>query len=806
LKISLNWLKEYVDLEDLSSEEIINKLTMIGLEVEDAVDQNQMYKDFIVGLVKEKTKHPNADKLSLCSVSTGKQEYQVICGAPNVEAGQKIIFAPIGTVIPKGNFKLSKAKIRGIESYGMICSEAELELGDNHDGIMVLDKSVNEGMPITEALELNDVVMEIGITPNRSDALSHIGIARDLCALLNRELKIPEIKLNETGDKIEECAGIEIIDEVNCPRYSGRVIRNVTIKESPQWLKNKLEKVGLRPICNAVDVTNYVMYECGQPLHAFDLDRLAGNKIIVRSTESESKFTTLDSKERTLPAGTLMICDAEKPVALAGLMGGENSEVYPSTKNILLESAHFKSANVRRASKALGLTTDASYRFERGVDPNNTVYAVERAAQLIAELSGGSVAKGVIDVYPQKIARKEVQVRFERIKKILGYDVPKDKIVNILLKLGLEIIFESNNELRVLVPAFRPDIEREVDLIEEIARIDGYENIPTISKITITLGEKHDESEFADNVRDAANALGLYEMINNPLQSEKLAGLTGNPILLLNPQSIDMAYLRTSLIPGALSVISNNIKHGERDLALFEIGNVFEKLTKGDINSFSDFTELQSLLIIITGKIKETEWHSKEKYADFFTLKGLVEGLLYKFSLDNLLNDSYYHDDNRIYNYYFSKNFNNTVFGSGGEVKKDVLRQFDIDQKVYAFEFNLGELKKLSISEKKYSEPVKFPKVMRDFAFIFDKTTSYNEIISFIRNESKGKEGSGLLKSVKLFDLFENESIGSDKRSLAFSLEYQAEDRTLTEDEVEKEFLRLISSVTKKFNAKLRGK
>jgi phenylalanyl-tRNA synthetase beta chain len=806
LKISLNWLKEYVDLESFSSDEVINMLTMIGLEVEDAVDQNQIYKNFLVGLVKEKNKHPNADKLSLCSVSTGKEEYQVVCGAPNVEAGQKVIFAPIGTIIPKGNFKLSKAKIRGIESFGMICSEDELEFGNNHDGIMVLNQDLKEGTPITEALELNDVIMEIGITPNRSDALSHIGIARDINALLNRKLKIPEIELNETGDNIEESACVEVIDEVNCPRYSTRVIQNVTIKESPQWLKNKLEKVGLRPICNIVDVTNYVMYECGQPLHAFDLDRLAGNKIIVRSTESETKFTTLDSKERTLPAGTLMICDAEKPVALAGLMGGENSEVYPSTKNILLESAHFKSANVRKTSKALGLTTDASYRFERGVDPNNTVYAVNRAAQLIAELSGGTVAKGIIDIYPKEIIRKEVQIRFERIKKILGYEVPREKIVNILLTLGIEIVFNSNLELRVLVPTYRPDIEREIDLIEEIARIDGYDNIPAVSKITITLGEKHDESEFADNVREAANALGLFEMINNPLQSEKSAALTGNPIVLLNPQSIDMAYLRTSLIPGALSVISNNINYGERDLALFEIGNIFEKISKGEINSFNDFTEFQSLLIIITGKLKEKEWHSEEKYTDFFSLKGLVESLLFKFSLDNLLNDSYYHDDNRIYNYYFSKDFNKTVFGIGGEIKKDVLKQFDIDQKVFAFEFNLGALRKIIKSEKKYTEPAKFPKVMRDFAFIFDKTTPYEEIISFIKSESKSKEGSGLLKSVKLFDLFENESLGNNKKSLAFSLEYQAKDRTLTEDEVEKEFQKLISSITKKFNAKLRGK
>ncbi|MGA7836370.1 MAG: phenylalanine--tRNA ligase subunit beta, partial [Ignavibacteriaceae bacterium] len=341
MKISLNWLKDYIDIEGISSSEIISKLTNAGLEVEDYVDQSSIYKDFIVGFVKDKKKHPNADRLSLCTVFDGKDDLQVVCGAPNVEAGQKVVFAPVGTLIPKGNFKIGKAKIRGTESRGMICAEDELELSDNHDGIMILDSGLEAGTSIIKALELNDTILEIGITPNRSDALSHIGVARDIAAIFGRKVKTPKIKAGKSTNDVKKSASVVIEDAINCPRYSAKVVTNITIKESPTWLKNKLTKIGLRPRNNVVDITNFIMRECGQPLHAFDLDQLAGKKIIIRSTKEDSKFTTLDSKERKLPVGSLMICDAEKPVAVAGVMGGENSEISDNTKNVLIESAYF---------------------------------------------------------------------------------------------------------------------------------------------------------------------------------------------------------------------------------------------------------------------------------------------------------------------------------------------------------------------------------------------------------------------------------------------------------------------------------
>ncbi|HKI77319.1 MAG TPA: phenylalanine--tRNA ligase subunit beta [Ignavibacteriaceae bacterium] len=800
MKVSLNWLKDYVDLKGISNKEIISKLTFAGLEVEDYYDENEIYNGFIVACVKEKKKHPNADRLSLCKVFNGKNDLQVICGAPNVDAGQKVIFAPIGTRIPKGGFKIGKAKIRGIESNGMICSEDELEFGDNHDGIVILDDKYKAGTKITKALGLNDVIFEIGITPNRPDALSHIGVARDIAAIFNLKLNIPKIKLVESKEKSKSAATIKIEDSENCPRYSSRIIKNINIKESPEWLKQRLVKIGLRPRNNIVDITNYVMHECGQPLHAFDLDNLAKQEIIIKSTTSESKFTTLDSKERKMPEGSLMICDGEKPVAVAGVMGGENSEITETTKNILIESAYFNPSSIRKTAKALTLSTDASYRFERGTDPGNTVFAAERAAQLILELAGGELLAGAIDEYPNKIKNLKLKLRFNQIERILGYSIPKASVKSILKKLGFKVDAELKESIKLTVPTFRPDIEREIDLIEEIARIYGYDNIPTVSKVSISLGEKTDESSLADKIRFAANSLGFYEMINNPLQSESYSMLTGIPVKLMNPLSLDMEYLRTSLLPGALSVVSNNIKYGEKNLFLFEIGKIFNKSGKNEIKSFEDFEETQKLIFVVTGNIFEKKWNREQVESDLFTLKGLLKSFERKILLDNVLNDSYYHGKNSFFDLYFTKNLGNKQIGKGGRVAKEVLKQFDIQQDVFCFEIDLDEFSKIKIKDRMFSEPLKFPKVIRDFAFIFDKSIAFDEVQKYIK-----KEGSELLRSVEIFDLFESDTLGNNKKSMAFTLEYYSDERTLTEEEVEKEFSRLISVIIKNFDAKLRG-
>jgi phenylalanyl-tRNA synthetase beta chain len=801
MKISLSWINEFVDLKGISTNEIISQLTMSGLEVEDVVDQSSIYKKFIVGFVKETEKHPNADKLTICKVFDGKDDLQVICGASNVSAGQKIVFAPIGTEIPNGNFVLKKAKIRGVESNGMICAEDELLLSDDHSGIMVLDEKLEAGKPITEVLNLNDVILEIAITPNRPDALSHIGVARDLAALFDRDLIIPKIKLNETNEDVNKLASVVIEDEVNCPRYIAKVVKDVTIKESPKWLKDRLEKIGLRPRNNIVDITNVVLHECGQPLHAFDLDKLSDHKIVVKSTKTETNFVTLDSKERKLAANTLMICDGKSEVAIAGVMGGENSEITDTTKNILIESAYFHPSSIRKTSKNLGLSTDASYRFERGTDPNITKYAAERCAQLVAELADGKIANGIIDVYPNVINPKEIELRFSRTTKILGYEVASEKIKNILSRLGLAIKVLDDDKLLVLVPTFRPDIEREIDLIEEIARINGYNNIPTVSKINITLEKKIDETEIDEQIRQAATALGFFEMINNPLQAEKEVKISGTPIKLANPLSVDMEYLRSTLISGALITVSKNLRQGVKDLKLFEIGDVFNKTNDGDIKSFDDFTENQNLLFILSGKEQDKGWNTEVIYEDFYLLKGLVNSFLSKVSLDNVLNDAYYSTANEIYAYYLTKNSDGVELGKGGKIKNDVLKQFDINQDVYCFEFNLTQLKNVKAKSKGYVDPLKYPKIIRDFAFVLDKSVKYLDIKEFIK-----KKSSNLLKEISVFDIFESNTLGENKKSIAFTLEFYDKDRTLTEDEVEKDFNNLISLITSGFNAQLRGK
>ncbi len=524
-------------------------------------------------------------------------------------------------------------------------------------------------------------------------------------------------------------------------------------------------------------------------------------KLLLRVQNQKQVLHTLDSKERKLPINTLMICDGNREVAIAGVMGGENSEITETTKNILIESAYFNPSSIRKTSKNLGLSTDASYRFERGTDPNITKYAAERCAQLVAELADGKIANGIIDVYPNVINPKEIELRFSRTTKILGYEVAPDKIKNILSRLGLAIKVLDEDKLLVSVPTFRPDIEREIDLIEEIARINGYDNIPTVSKINITLEKKTDETEKDEKIRQAATALGFFEMINNPLQSEKEVKISGSPVKLANPLSADMEYLRSTLISGALISVSKNLRQGVKDLKLFELGDVFNKTNDGEIKSFDDFIENQNLLFIISGKEQDKGWNTGVIDSDFYLLKGLVDSFLAKVSLDNVLNDSYYAAANEIYAYYLTKNLNDVELGKGGKIKSDVLKQFDINQDVYCFEFNLTQLKNVEAKNNGYVDPLKYPKIIRDFAFVLDKSVKYLDIKEFIK-----KKSSNLLKEVSVFDIFESNTLGENKKSIAFTLEFYDKDRTLTEEEVEKDFNNLISLITKEFNAQLRGK
>ncbi|MFA7288432.1 MAG: phenylalanine--tRNA ligase subunit beta [Melioribacteraceae bacterium] len=798
MKISFNWLKEYIDLSGIEVQEVIDKITLAGLEIEEVVDQSKMFENFVIGHVKEVKKHPNADKLHLCVVFDGVNDLKIVCGAPNVAENQKVVVAKIGAVIPENSFEISKAKIRGEESFGMLCSERELNLSANHDGILVLDNAVEAGITAAEAIGLNDVIIEVAITPNRQDTLSHLGFARDIAAIFNRPVKFPSIEIEEINEESSSLASVEILDSDLCPRYVGKVVKNVVIKESPEWLKTRLKSIGLRPINNVVDVTNFVMHEVGQPLHAFDLDYLSGNKIVVKKAGDQKSFITLDSKKRELQSDDLLICDDEKAVAVAGVMGGENSEVTANTKNILIESAFFNPSSVRKTAKKLGLQTDASYRFERGTDPEITIWAAKRTAQLIQLTAGGEICNGEIDTYPVKFELKKVELRFERISKILGYDVPNEKVIEIISNLGFEIISKNIESITVTIPIRRHDVEREIDLIEEVARIYGYEKIPDIERVKVTLEPKFDETAFENSVRESLNGLGFYEIITNSLLSESVANRFGNSIGVLNPQNMDMSNLRTSLIPGMLTTISRNLKVKENNLQLFEIGKVFNK--KDDtIKSFADFSEESMLLSVLTGKSIDTEWYSKDINYDYYDLKGYAYQFLKSVTEKDIVH-SYNSESNLLFEYFTKLKLDDVELGVIGKLNDELISGYDIDQPVYAFIFNLENLSNIPAEDKKFRELLKYPKVYRDLAFVIDINITHNEVLESIRNGS-----SKLLHSIKLFDIFQSESLGEGKKSLAFQLEYFDESRTLTEDEVEKDFKNVIKNVEKKFNAKLRG-
>jgi len=799
MKISLQWLIDYVDLKDISINEIIDKITFAGLEVEEVVVQSDKYNNMVVGLVKEVKKHPNADKLSLCVVSDGESDYSVVCGAQNVAQDQKIAFAKVGSIIPSNGMKLEKVKIRGEVSTGMICSEFELELGDNHEGILVLDEKLKIGTPLADALGADDVILEVAITPNRCDALSHIGIARDLAAIFNRKIKFPEIQINESKKKSEDFAKVFIEDSVNCPRYVGKVVLDVKILESPDWLKKKLKSIGLRPINNVVDVTNFVLHEIGQPLHAFDLDKLHDNKIVVKGANESEKFSTLDSKDRELTSTDLMICDGEKSVAIAGIMGGENSEVTFTTKNILIESAFFNPSSIRKTAKKLGLSTDASYRFERGADYEITAWAARRAAQLIQMTSGGEILYGEIDAYPNKIEKRKTILRFSRLMKVLGYSIPESTVENILTNLGFEIISKNNEQIELVIPSFRHDIEREIDIIEEVARIYGFEKIPNVQKISVTLEEKVDQSYFCDILKNAMTSLSFYELVTNSLLNETISEKFGKPIKMLNPQSSEMSHLRTSLLPGMLQAISNNIKVNEKNLRFFEIGKVFELIHEKEIESFEDFKESEILLIAITGYEIQSEWYEKDIASDFFGLKGNVNALLNK-SFPSIKFELTYNINHVNYEEVFTIMHNNKIIGFGGKVKMSVANLFDVSQEIFACEINIDELKKIEQPDRKFKDLLKFPKMVRDLAFVLDTEVESDKVIEVIKTAS-----SNLLHQIKLFDIFQSDSLGKDKKSLAFQLEYFDETRTLKEDEVDKDFRNAIKEVEKTFKAQLRG-
>lgn len=804
MRVLHSWLQQYIKFT-LKPEVLAEKLGMLGLEIEGIEHLGEKYSGFVVGQVVDKVTHPNADKLSVCKVKVGKESLQIVCGGPNVAAGQKVAVGKVGALVPRNQhdpngkpFLLTQIKIRAVESFGMICSEYELDLGEDSDGILVLEPSAKLGQPLAEYLGLDDIVYDIEVTPNRPDWLSHIGVAREIGVVLKRQPRTPGIKLKEGSVSIRKHLTVKVEDKVNCRRFAARMIRGVTIQPSPKWLQEALTKVGLRPRNNVVDVTNYIMLECGQPLHAFDYDLLRGGTIIVRSTERESPFKTLDGKSHQLPSGAVMVCDAEREVSIAGIMGGENSEIQETTRDVVLESANWNPSNIRRTSKVLGISTDASQRFERGADPEAVVYALDRASQLIIDLAGGSLLKGMIDIYPKKIANRIVPLRIDRVNALLGTSLSAKDVVQMLNLLNIKSRGKSGNRILLEIPSYRMDIEREVDLIEEIARVYGYDRIEEKTTVALNLVHPFPIVTLTSRVREHVIGLGFQETVTVPMLDEKSGALgKGNPVRILNPQSADMVMLRTSLIPGLLDVVTRNQSFGNADLRLFEIGHVFSRKTENGVPpALKEIVEEERVCLVLTGHSSPSGWNTSDRLVDIYDIKGDVTDLFAKFALDKPLFISY-STSNCLADDAVAVEINGSRYGHLGAVREDLLNLFGIDQQVLVAELNL---KVFSAGKKRKYQPLsRFPKVRRDVAFIVDREVMADDIERTLEESS-----SGLVSKVELFDVYEGEKLPDGKRGLAFGLEMMSREKTLKEEEIDAEVDMMVRRVEQKFGATLR--
>jgi phenylalanyl-tRNA synthetase beta chain len=793
MKISLNWLQKHIEVK-ISPDVLAERLTLAGLEVEAIENLADKYRGFVIGKVVSAEKHPNADRLTVCQVDTGNEKRQIVCGAPNVAAGQKVIVGLPGAVVPhdqhdKGGapFTLADVKIRNVDSHGMICSGYELGLDSDKQGIIILPDDTKTGTDLAEYLHLNDTTFEIGVTPNRPDALSHAGIARDIGALLGRKLKRSRPKLVEAPETIAKHLTVELDYSAGCPRYSARVVRNVTVRPSPRWLIDHLTHIGIRPVNNIVDITNYILMDLGHPLHAFDYHKIAGKKIIIRRAKPGEKFITLDHKERTLEAETVMICDAEKPIAIAGVMGGLDSEISDSTTDVVIESAYFDPRLIRRASKAFGLSTDASQRFERGADPNATIYALDAAAEQIRNICGGEILKGVIDRYPKKITPKKVSVRLKKINDILGTSFDKNKVLKVLTNLALQPKVKLNPKksdliFNCLIPTYRPDITEEIDLIEEVARIAGYDNVPHRTVSSIQLQQTAPRKDFSAELRSLLIGRGFMEVVANSMQDHTVSALAGDEFVqIANPISKEMGSLRQSLIPGMLEIIRHNIFHGTSDLRFCEFGKVY-KVRNGNFtgNERAQFQEENRILLALTGMSDPVGWDRKRRKTDIFDLRGELETVFRKISLDNS-NFIPYPSTDALTQTGMSIEIQGNYIGLLGSIHKKILSRFEIEQDVFVAELLLSELDQRRTGGRKFTALAKYPVVERDIALIIDQKIDHRVVVSEIF-----RSGAKYLTSVELFDIYQGEQIGLGKKSYAYKLEFLSEDHTLTQEEIDR--------------------
>ncbi len=707
--------------------------------------------------------------------------------------------ARVGAVIPRSQhdpegkpFRLERVQIRGVESNGMICSSYELGLGEDAEGIVVLEDAAKPGTSLAKHLGLDDVVLDIGVTPNRPDCLSHVGVAREVAAAFGKRVQVPQTRHRESKEKTSQHVKVEILDAEGCPRYCARMVRDVTIGPSPKWLQEALTAVGLRPVNNVVDVTNYVLMELGHPLHAFDYDRLAGQTIIVKRARDGETFTTLDGKPRALNREITMICDGERPVAIAGVMGGSNTEISDLTRNVLIESAYFEPRRVRRTSKFLG--------FERGADPQITVTAADRATKLIAELAGGEVLRGVVDVYPKKIRRRKVRLRTRRVNDFLGTSLTDSRMRKILRSLGLTVKQQRNDTFEVEIPPFRVDLEREVDLIEEVARILGYDNIEEKRVVSIRLGSSAPEVSFSGSVREHFVGAGFHEIVTNSMEHREIVDLcSDNPVYVMNPISKEMSALRASLAPGMLEAIQRNLNRGSHNLRLFEVGRVFSVAPDSSESPYvKGYFEEERLCLGFTGDAKVADWYGPSRRVDLFDVKGELETFFQKISLDKF-RFIYYSTSNALSDGPILIEINGRYAGYFGLAKEEWLRRFELDQDILICELGVGVLQENRRTRRQYNPLPKFPAVSRDLAFVVDRSVPAEKL-----QESIERSGGQLLRSVHLFDVYSGESVAGGKKSVAFSLEFQSEDRTLTDEEVESVVDGIVREMAKSYGAELR--
>lgn len=802
MKVSLNWLKDYVNIE-MDVKALIDLLTMGGLEVESAISLGQGFEKIVVAQIETIRRHPNADRLSLVKAKTSQETFSIVCGATNIREGQKVPLALVGAKLPNG-LQIKKSKIRGEVSEGMLCSEIELGLGQDASGIMILDPQAPLGANLGEALGLSDIILDLSVTPNRPDCLSVIGVAREIAALTHQRVKYPNVSSSEEGDEIHHRTSVTLLDPDLCPRYVARLIEGVQVGPSPSWMKNRLEKVGIRSINNIVDVTNYVMMEFGQPLHAFDFDLLEEGRIVVRRAQKGEEFITLDGVKRKLDEEMLMICDGVKPVAIAGVMGGLNSEIRDKTRTVLLESAYFHPMNNRRTSKKLGLETEASYRFGRGVDYGGCLIVANRAAAMIQDLSGGRIVEGAVDAYPHPLKPPSIRFHIPYVNQILGTEIPAQKIKIYFTNLELDIREEDETTWAVTPPTFRGDLEREIDLVEEVARLHGYDQIPaTLPKGPPSAEGMSREFLLEQKAKEVFIRHGYFEVMTysftNPASLDRfqLPSEEGRRryVSILNPLTEDSSVMRTTLLPGLIETARYNLSHKNSDLKIFELKTVYLK-QEGERLPM----EKKVLAGIAMGQESELHWATPPRPVDFYDVKGCLEDLFEGMQIQGVQ----YQKIDRIPFLHPGKTaelyFQGERLGILGEMHPETSAHFNLPSKVYLFEIDFDLVMKHAKEEKKFYPLPKFPAVVRDLSLVVDEDLETERVEQMIRSFEQP-----LIREVTLFDVYQGAPVPRGKKSISYRLRYQANDRTLTDDEVNQHHEMIISRLREILKAELRG-